>query len=95
MELESIGYELEYNIYPTPFNASLSIEIKTISSEIDTLKIQIIDQYGNEFVNQNEVITGYFPQNLSLNTSALPSGLYIVLFKYQDSTIRYQYVIKS
>lgn len=89
------GYELECDVFPIPFSNTLTIDIKSISSAIDSIDMQIIDKYGNELIFKETGIGDLFPQSININTETLPIGIYLVLLKYRGSILRFKYVLKS
>jgi len=78
-------------IYPNPANGNVSLQINMKQSS--TVNISIANSYGQQLTNETKRF-GTGTQQIRLNTSQLPKGLYFISIQANDGVVHVQKFVK-
>jgi hypothetical protein len=79
------------NSYPNPFDQSLTIEL--VLNSKGSVKITLLNQFGQEIQKIFDEIKNFGPHSLILETNNLPAGIYYIKLQ-TDETINSRKIIK-
>ena len=83
LAIEDINHISLYDVYPNPFNSTITLDIKNVSSS--DLIISIFDIYGALVESLN--FQSIYEQKIYWDASDYKSGIYFINFKSSDSSI--------
>jgi len=78
-------------IYPNPANGNVSLQVNMKQSS--TVNISIANSYGQQLTNETKRF-GTGTQQIRLNTSQLPKGLYFISIQANDGVVHVQKFVK-
>lgn len=81
-----------FEIYPNPFRETLQLEI-TLRSGQSRAELELFDLAGRQ-LERKELELPAGPQNLSLSTASLPTGLYFIRLRLDDGSKVVRKVVK-